>query len=112
MRQLVWWLRLRQLVWWLRSRPRAFWISACNIIGLLCSLAGVVLLLYFALPPRPGVSEFFEPHWRADWQAENRRYDRLAHIGLGLVIAGTVMEAVPPLCTAIGSARRRRREPR
>ena len=31
-------------------RPRAFWISTCNIFGLACSLAGVVLLFWFALP--------------------------------------------------------------
>src|SRR6202040_2310876 len=36
-------------------RPRAFWISMCNLLGILCSLVGVVLLLLFALPPEvPG----------------------------------------------------------
>ena len=30
------------------------------------------------------------------WEAENRRYDRNAHIGLVLVVVGTLMEAVPP----------------
>ena len=36
-------------------RPRAFWISVCNLVGLAFSLAGVVVLLLFALPPEvPG----------------------------------------------------------
>jgi hypothetical protein len=90
-------------------RPRAFWISMCNIMGLLCSVAGVVLLFWFALPnTAPGGLTAFSPGGPV-WEAENRRYDRLAHIGLVLVVVGTMMEAVPPLCTAIGSARRRPR---
>ena len=35
---------------WIRRFPRAFWISTCKIFGLACSLAGVVLLFWFALP--------------------------------------------------------------
>jgi hypothetical protein len=90
-------------------RPRAFWISACNIVGLLCSLVGVVLLFWFALPNAvPGGPQSLGVRGPVPgWETENRRYDRLAHIGLVLVIVGTLMEAVPPLCTAIGSARRR-----
>jgi len=42
-----------------------------------------------------------------EWEAKLDRYDTLAHIGLGLVLVGTVLEAVPPFCTAIGSRKRR-----
>ena len=41
------------------------------------------------------------------FQIESRRYGRNATIGLILVVAGTVLEAVPPFCTAWGSRRRR-----
>jgi hypothetical protein len=34
-------------------RPRAFWISVFNLIGLACSMVGVVLLFWFALPNEP-----------------------------------------------------------
>lgn len=91
-------------------RPRAFWIAACNLVGLLFSLVGVVLLFWYALPvelplapnpfgatPVPGAKEQLASyHWRAG-------------LGLFLVLCGTIMEAVPPLCTAIGCARRRPR---
>jgi hypothetical protein len=92
-------------------RPRAFWISMCNIIGLLCSVVGVVLLFWFALPnAAPGGPQAIGARGPdPGWEAENRRYDRNAHIGLVLVVIGTLMEGVPPLCTAIGSACRRPR---
>jgi len=48
----------------------------------------------------------------AEWLAERHRYDIYAHIGLTLVLIGTVLEAVPPFCTAIGSWRRRPIAPR
>ena len=32
------------------TRPRAFWISLCNVVGLLFSLTGLLLLFWFALP--------------------------------------------------------------
>jgi hypothetical protein len=41
------------------------------------------------------------------WEAEVQLYNTLGHIGLGLVLVGTALEAVPPFCTAIGSWRRR-----
>jgi hypothetical protein len=90
-------------------RPRAFWISVCNLLGLLLSLVGVVMLFWYALPVKPpgegpllAISGF-----GPDWEASVRRYDRYAHIGLVLVVIGTALEAVPPFCTAIGSWRRR-----
>jgi len=43
------------------------------------------------------------------WEKEQRRYYTYAHLGLALALVGTMMEAVPPICTAFGSARRRRR---
>lgn len=93
-------------------RPRAFWISVCNIAGLLFSLVGVVLLFFFALPNEaPGGPGAL---WRtaigtdaAHWEAVERRYNEYSRIGLVLVVAGTLMEAVPPFCTAVGSWRRR-----
>jgi hypothetical protein len=91
-------------------RPRAFWISFCNVIGLACSVAGVLLLFWFAIPtPPPGGPESFGIGRGGGpaWEAENRRYDRNAHVGLVLVLLGTVLEAVPPVCTAIGAWRRR-----
>ena len=91
-------------------RPRAFWISTCNVIGLFCSLAGVLLLFWFALPvtvPRGPVALGTGGGGGAQWEAENRRYNRNARVGLILVIVGTLMEAVLPIYTACGSARRR-----
>jgi hypothetical protein len=87
-------------------RPRAFWISMCNIIGLLCSVAGVVLLFWFALPnAAPGGPEAFGIGRGGGpaWEAENQRYDRLGHIGLVLVVIGTLMEAVLPPAPRSGS---------
>jgi hypothetical protein len=40
-------------------------------------------------------------------EAGKRRWDSNATIGLYLVLVGTLLEAVPPACTAIGSWRRR-----
>ena len=91
-------------------RPRAFWISVCNLVGLACSLAGVVLLLWFSVGPEiPGASTPLgaENGNEQLFQIESRRYGRNATIGLILVVAGTVLEAVPPFCTAWGSRRRR-----
>ena len=91
-------------------RPRAFWISVCNLVGLLCSIVGVLLLVYYALPvevPGGPVSLPAGGPEGPKWQADSRRYERNARIGLALVIAGTLLEAVPPFCTAIGSWRRR-----
>jgi hypothetical protein len=91
-------------------RPRAFWISVCNVIGLACSMVGVVLLFWYALPNEPpggpnvlGTGGGGGPAW----EAQRQLYDRYAHWGLGLVLLGTFLEAVPPVCTAIGSWRRR-----
>jgi hypothetical protein len=82
----------------------------CNLLGLLCSVVGVLLLFYNVLPtpvPGEGTSLTADDADRSLWEAEYRRHDRNAHRGLVLVIIGTLMEAVPPLCTAIGSWRRR-----
>ena len=96
---------------YLLRRPRAFWISAVNLLGLACSLVGVLLLFYNVLPTLiPGAGTFLT----ADdlnlslWQAEYARHDRDAHIGLVLVLLRMLLEAVPPFCTAIGTWRRRR----
>jgi hypothetical protein len=89
-------------------RPRAFWISVFNLIGLACSMVGVVLLFWYALPNEPpgGPLRLGVPNIEA-WEAQRQLYSRYAHWGLGLVLLGTVLEAVPPVCTAIGSWRRR-----
>jgi hypothetical protein len=93
------------------QRPRAFWISLCNVVGLACSLAGLLLLFYFALPNEvPGASILLGDA-PPGWEKQQLRYNRYAHWGLALAVVGTIMEAVPPVCTAIGSARRRRRIP-
>jgi hypothetical protein len=90
--------------------PRAFWISLCNVVGLACSLAGLLLLFYFALPNEvPGAPSALAEGGSPDWQKQQRHYKTYAHWGLALAVVGTIMEAVPPVCTTIGSARRRRR---
>ena len=90
-------------------RPRAFWISVCNLVGLACSMVGVVMLFWYALPEQPpgGYVALSASGPTPGYEAEVQRYHRLAYVGLVLVLIGTVMEAVPPLCTAIGSWRRR-----
>src|SRR5262249_51989663 len=101
-------VRLRSMRYILR-RPRAFWISVCNLVGLLCSIVGVLLLVYFALPVEvPGGPVLLSGGGGGpEWEALSRRYNRNADIGLALVIVGTLLEAVPPFCTALGSWRRR-----
>jgi hypothetical protein len=92
---------------YLLRRPRAFWISASNLVGLMCSLIGVVLLFWYALPvisPARPIGFF----GGSEGLTELQRYNRNAHLGLALVLIGTVLEAVPPSCTALGSGRRRR----
>jgi hypothetical protein len=93
------------------KRPRAFWISACNLLGLACSMAGVLLLFLYAVSPEvPGTIYLGPDRTQEEVQrqaAETRRYGRNAIIGLILVGVGTILEAVPPVCTAIGSWRRR-----
>src|SRR5215469_6416081 len=92
------------------KRPRAFWISICNLLGLTCSVAGVLLLFYNVLPTPiagAGTSLMGDDFDRSTWEAEFRRHDRDARIGLVLVLVGTLLEAVPPFCTAIVSWRRR-----
>ena len=82
----------------------------CNISGLLFSLIGVLLLFYFALPPTvPGAPNFLTDEGSPGWEAEARRYERNARIGLVLVVLGTLMEGVPPFATAMLILRRRSR---
>jgi hypothetical protein len=91
-------------MWYILRRPRAFWISVCNLVGLLCSMVGVVLLFWYALPNGvPGALSPLGPTFSSDAVPEYLRYTRNAHIGLVLVLLGTLLEAVPPLYTAIGS---------
>jgi len=105
---------LATTAWRALRRPRAFWISVCNVIGLICSMVGVVLLFWFALPNRgpgaPGVMLFNEAS--PGFAVEQERYQRNAYIGLVLVLLGTILEAVPPVCTAIGCWRWRSVPPR
>ena len=88
-------------------RPRAFWISVCNLFGLAFSMVGVVLLFMFALPtevPNSPTVTTIDPRMNVpEYLAVVRRYNGCAYIGPALVLLGTVLEAVPPLCTARGS---------
>jgi hypothetical protein len=80
----------------------------CNLVGLLCSMVGVVLLFWYALPNGvPGALSPLGATFPPSAVPAYLRYTRNAHIGLALVIIGTLLEAVPPFCTAIGSWRRR-----
>jgi hypothetical protein len=98
-------------MWYILRRPRAFWISVCNLVGLAFSLAGVVLLFWYALPVEVPGAEILvpdrSPEQRQREEDDTRRYHILANWGFGLVILGTLLEAIPPFCTAIGSWRRR-----
>ena len=85
----------------------------CNLAGLAFSVAGVLLLFYYALPEAPpgGPERLLkdqEEKALIAWETEVQRYNTKAHIGLALVLIGTLLEAVPPFCTALGSWRRRR----
>jgi hypothetical protein len=90
-------------------RPRAFWISVCNLVGLAFSMVGVVMLFWYALPELPpgGAASLAVSGPTPGWEAEVQRYHRLAYVGLVLVLIGTLLEAVPPFSTALGSWRRR-----
>lgn len=77
-------------------------------------MVGVVLLFWYALPlAPPGLTAVFSvpPGREAEVlqgsDAEVQRYHSLAHLGLVLVLIGTVLEALPPFCTALGSWWRR-----
>jgi hypothetical protein len=98
---------LVSLMAWPRAlhRSRAFWISVCNVIGLICSMVGVLLLFYYALPNEPPGGPIpldTGSGGGTEWEAQKRLYDLYAHWGLWLVLLGTMLEAVPPICTAIG----------
>ena len=85
----------------------------CNLVGLAFSVGGVLLLFYYALPEAPaGGTAMYSfgpgPYEGPGFEVELQRYHTLAHIGLALVLIGTLLEAVPPFCTALGSWRRRR----
>jgi hypothetical protein len=93
-------------------RPRAFWISLCNVVGLVFSLVGLVLLFKFALPNEvPGAPGTLSEGGTPGWEKLQHSYKTYSNLGFALAALGTIMEAVPPFCTAIGSARRRRRIP-
>jgi len=92
------------------KRPRTFWISVCNLVDLLFSMAGVVLLFYYTLPMAlPNAPKALGTGYGGgpEYEAQKQRYDANANIGFLLVVIGTVLEAVPPFRTAIGSWRRR-----
>jgi hypothetical protein len=92
--------------------PRAFWISLCNVVGLACSLAGLLLLFYFALPNEVAAAPGYRIGYSTPgWEKRQRHWNTYAHWGLALAALGTIMEGVPPVCMTIGSARRRRRIP-
>jgi hypothetical protein len=79
----------------LRSYPRAFWISVCNVVGLVFSMVGVVLLFFFALPNEApgGPAELWRNSITADAshaEATERHYARSAYLGLALVLVGSV----------------------
>jgi hypothetical protein len=60
-------------MWFVMRRPRAFWISICNIIGLLFSLTGVVLLFWYALPNAGTQRSFYLPD--ALYAVGNNRFE-------------------------------------
>ena len=87
----------------------------CNIIGLLCSMVGVVLLFYFALPlTAPDAPGVVSPGGSGGPEAvaKRQRWELYANLGFCLVLLGTVLEAVPPVCNAIGCWRWQSASPR
>jgi len=105
----------RACAWFMRLvvRRSAFLISLCNLVGLVFSVWGVLLLFNNVLPTPiqgSGTSLAGDDYNASLWQAEYDRHDKAAHRGLVLVLVGTALEAVPPFCTActaIWSWRRR-----
>jgi hypothetical protein len=104
-------------IWRAPRRPGAFWLSVCNVIGPIFNMVGVWLLFRFALPNAiPGTGfkvEVTGGNAGATWLAENYRYTQNAYIGLGLILLGTIMEAVfpsaPPAEVGVGGSRCARR---
>jgi len=73
-------------------------------------MVGVVMLFWYALPEEPpgGPGKLLTVSGGGpEWEAAVQRYHTYARIGLALVLVGTILEAVPPFSTAIGSWRRR-----
>jgi hypothetical protein len=62
---------------YLLRRARPFLISVCNIVGLPCSMVGVVLLFRYALPEAPPGGEATQKVREAlpGWEAEVQRYN-------------------------------------
>jgi hypothetical protein len=74
--------------------------STLNIIGLLCVMAGVILLFAFGMPyrTRRGGASFLilEEKDTADLKQE-RLYDVLGLVGLVLVVTGTACQIIANL---------------
>lgn len=81
----------------------------CNLIGLVFSLFGVLLLFCFALPVEPpSASLYLGVPLSPGGTAQVNFYNRAAFVGLLLLVIGTLLEAVPPVLTVIRSSQRRR----
>lgn len=98
------------------GRRRPFWISIINLIGLAFSVSGVLLLFWYALPneipnaPNVIVADRDQEEVKAE-ELQTTLYHYYTKLGLGLVLVGAILEAVPPACTAWGSRRGRRVTP-
>ncbi len=79
------------------------WQSVATAFGLVLSLVGGVLLYLFGLPPavnREGHIHLMLEQVDEAEAARARQYDRLGHLGIGLVIGGFAFQLVG---TIIGS---------
>jgi hypothetical protein len=64
-------------------QKRAFWISLCNLVGLILSLSGVILLFFYALPPVvPGAPQAITSDGGS--MDASRIYTKYAHIGVSI----------------------------
>lgn len=71
-----------------------------NIFGLVGGIAGAVLLFLFGLPPqvsRGGVSSLLLEQVDEAEKSRAARYDRLGHVGIGLVLLAFLLQLAAAL---------------
>ena len=85
---------MRGLVWLLSAS------AAWNIVGLLLSLSGVVLLFKYGMPYRTrtgGANYYVASETDEEAKAAEARFDKLGLLGLALLVLGTIFQIVGAL---------------